>query len=91
VFPVAVLATETFDALGVDFETVGFGPDAATESHGRSHVKDIDGDGEMDLLLQFNTPETGIQCGDTGATLTGETFAGEPVTDADSINTVHCP
>ncbi len=89
-FPVAVLATETFDALGVDFETVGFGPDAATESHGRSHVKDIDGDGDMDLLLHFNTPETGIQCGDTGATLTGETYDGQAFAGTDSIKTVKC-
>jgi hypothetical protein len=89
--PVAILTTDTFYALGVDFETVGFGHGAATEFHGCSHVKDVDGDGDMDLLLHFNTQDTGIQCGDTSATLTGETFGGEPITFIDSINTVNCP
>ena len=89
--PVAILTTEDFYALDVDFETVRFGPNTAIESHGRAHVKDVDGDGDSDLLLHFNTQETGIACGDTGATLTGETFGGDPVNGTDAINTVNCP
>jgi len=88
--PVAILTTDTFDATQVDPLSVAFGPDGASESHGRSHVKDIDDDGDADLILHFNTQETGIQCGDTEATLTGETFGGEPITGTDSITTVHC-
>jgi len=88
--PVAILGTDTFDATQVEWETVLFGPDGATESHGRAHVKDADGDGDKDLLLHFNTQETGIQCGDTEATLTGETFGGEFITGSDSIVTVTC-
>jgi hypothetical protein len=87
---VAILGTEDFDALDVNFETVEFGLDGATESHGRAHVKDVDGDGYMDLLLHFDTQDTGIACGDTEATLTGETFGGEPISGSDSIVTVKC-
>jgi hypothetical protein len=89
--PVAILTTEEFDAQLVDPMTVRFGPGEASESHQSWHVKDVDEDGDLDLLLHFKTQETGIQCGDTEATLTGATFEGEAITGSDSINTVHCP
>jgi hypothetical protein len=88
--PVAILTAEAFDATQVDWETVLFGPGGATESHGRAHVKDVDDDGDMDLVLHFNTQDTGIQCGDMKATLTGETFDGQPIIGSDAINTVRC-
>ena len=88
---VAVPTTETFDATQIDVSTVEFGPSSATESHGRAHIKDIDQDGDADLVLHFNTQETGIACGDTEATLTGETFSGLAVVGIDSIVTVNCP
>jgi len=88
--PVAIFTTDTFIASQVDWATVLFGPAEATESHGRAHVEDVDGDGDIDLLLHFNTQETGIACDDTEATLTGETFGGEPIFGTDSIVTVNC-
>jgi hypothetical protein len=88
--PVAVLTTDAFDAVQVDWETAVFGPDVATESHGRSHVEDVDGDGDMDIVLHFNIQETGIACGDTEATLTGETFSGETFSGSDAVRIVKC-
>ena len=89
--PVAILTTGNFDAQLVDPSTVQFGPGAATESHRRWHVKDVDEDGDLDLLFHFNTQETGIACGDREATLTGETYDGQVITGSDSIKTVKCP
>ena len=89
--PVAILYTDTFDATQVDWETVVFGPEGATEFHGRAHIKDVDEDGDMDLLLHFNSRDTGIACGDTEATLTGETFDGQAITGTDAINAANCP
>lgn len=90
VIPVAILTTESFDATMVDPLTVEFGPDGAFEAHGRGHIKDVDGDSDLDLVLHFAVQETGISCGDTSASLTGETFGGEAIEGSDSIKTVGC-
>jgi hypothetical protein len=90
VIPVAILTTNTFDATTVDPLSVQFGPDGATEAHGRGHIEDANGDGRLDLVLHFNTKETGIQCGDTSASLTGKTFNGQAIEGSDSIKTVGC-
>ncbi len=91
IIPVAILTTNSFDATQLDFETVVFGPNAATESHGRAHVTDIDEDGDVDLILHFDTQDAGIQCGETEATLIGETFDGQAITGFDAVRTVPCP
>jgi len=88
--PVAVLTTDSFDATQVDWKTVRFGPGNAVETHERSHVVDVDGDGQMDTVLHFKTYDSGIRCGDTLATLTGETFIGEALIGTDAISTVKC-
>jgi len=87
---VAILTTEDFDALQVDPMTVQFGPAGAVDSHRRAHAKDVDDDGDIDLLFHFRTPETGIQCGDTEAVLMGETWDGASIRGTDSVNTVGC-
>jgi hypothetical protein len=90
VVPVAILTTEDFDATTVDPLSVEFGPAGAVESHGRGHIEDFDGDGDFDLMLHFRTQETGIQCGDTAASLTGATFEGQALEGSDSIETKGC-
>lgn len=93
---VAILTAASFDALDVFYAleadplSIKFGPDEATEFHGRGHVKDVDEDGDLDLLLHFDTQDTGIACGDIDATLTGMTFGGEAVAGTDTIVTVNC-
>ena len=57
---------------------------------GGVNIEDADGDGDLDLILHFKTQETGIQCGDTSAFLTGETFDGQAVEGSDSIKTAGC-
>jgi hypothetical protein len=88
--PVAVLTTQDFDASQLDLSTITFGPNAALESHERAHIEDVDLDGLMDMVLHFNTQDTGIACGDTEATLTGETYDGRAISGTDSIVTVNC-
>jgi len=73
----------------VDIPTVEFGPDGAKAI--RHKVKDINKDGVGDLLLRFKIRKMGIACGDTEATLTGSTYAGQMIEGSDAIKTIGCP
>jgi hypothetical protein len=47
-----------------------------------------DGDGDVDLLLHFKTPELDLAEGSTETTLTGETWVGQPIEGTDMVNIV---
>ena len=86
----AILTTDSFDATTVDPTTVLFGSTGTESAPVHSALEDVNGDGDNDLILHFNTQATGIQCGDTSASLTGETFSGQEIQGSDSIKTVGC-
>jgi polyhydroxybutyrate depolymerase len=86
VISVAIMTTEDFDATEVDAETARFGPDLAGPV--RYSFEDVDYDGDLDMVLKFQTQETGIQAGDTSATLTGVSFVDWAFSGSDAIVTV---
>ncbi|MDO8444709.1 MAG: SBBP repeat-containing protein [Deltaproteobacteria bacterium] len=88
VIPVSILSTSDFDARNIDPLTVKFGPAGATEAHGMGHIEDVNADGLLDIILHFNTAETGIQEGETSASLTGKTLDGKNIIGSDSIRIV---
>lgn len=88
--PVAILTTGTFDANTVDPTTVLFGRTGTEAVSVHAALEDVNGDGKLDLVLHFNTQTTGIQCGDTSASLTGKTTSGTAIEGSDSIRTVGC-
>lgn len=88
--PVAILTTDTFDATTVDPTTVRFGATGTEAEPVQSAPEDVDGDGDTDMIFHINTQDTGIECGDTSASLTGETFDGQAIVGSDTINTVGC-
>jgi concanavalin A-like lectin/glucanase superfamily protein len=88
--PVAILTTNAFDATTVDPTTVRFGQTGTEAAPVQSALEDVDGDGDTDMILHFNTQDTGIVCGDTSASLTGETFGGQAIQGTDAIKTVAC-
>ncbi len=89
VIPVAVLGSVNFDATQVDFSTAEFGPGKASPIRD-GDVEDVNDDDIFDMVFHFNTQETGITCGDTDATLSGETFGGDAFTGTDSVKTAGC-
>jgi len=94
VIPVAVLTTSDFDATTVDPSTVCFGDAEApaerdcSEKDGRGHLEDADADGDQDMVLHYETPQTGIDPGDTEACLTGETLDGTAMEGCDAVRIV---
>jgi hypothetical protein len=90
VIPVAILTTETFDATAVDPSTVFFGSTGTETAPVHFAWEDVDGDGDIDLILHFKTQATRIQCGDRSASITGKTYSGQMIQGADSVKTVGC-
>jgi hypothetical protein len=93
---VAILTTgpsdnvPTFDATTVDPATVHFGSTGNEDMPVSTALKDIDKDGDIDMILHFKNQSTGIKCGNTSATLTGSTFDDQTNKGTDSIKTIGC-
>jgi hypothetical protein len=88
---VAILSVDDFDAPNqIDPSTLKFGPRQAN-IWGSPRARDMDGDGDDDLLVKFLTQQTGIPCGDTQANLSGRTLDLTSISGSDAINTFNCP
>ena len=91
-FEVAILSVgEFFDAPNVvDPLTLKLGPRQAN-IWSTPRVRDVDGDGDDDLVVKFLMQQTGIACGDSHASLSGRTFEFRSISGSDVINTFNCP
>ena len=84
--PVAILTADTFDATTVDPETIRCGPGEASPVH--HAFEDVDYDGDIDMIVHFNTQELGLTEGTTMIMLSGETNQGVYFEGFDSIEIV---
>ncbi len=89
VIPVALLSTDSFDAMMVDPETVKFGTNGMQTIPAHYGMEDINEDGMVDYIFHFRTQQTGIDCDTESAGLTGST-AGGSFEGFDSVRPVAC-
>lgn len=91
-FEVAILSEgELFDAPAlVDPLTLKLGPREAN-IWGDAKIRDVDHDGDDDLLVKFLSNQTGIACGDTHVLMIGRTFDSQPIDGVDAVDTYKCP
>jgi hypothetical protein len=86
VLPVALLGSETFDVMDVDPDSLALGVNAAPAV--AMEYADANGDGWIDLVAHYHTPETGTAYGDTSICLTGAMMDGIELAGCDTIRTV---
>jgi len=90
VIRVAILSTTSFDATTVEPATVRFGATGTEATAVHWSLQDVDENGQVDVVLYFKIQDTGIQCGETEASVTGKTVNGVTLAGADSVRTVPC-
>jgi hypothetical protein len=87
---VAIFSVNGFDATTVDANTVRFGATGTEAAPVHVALRDLDGEGQRDLVLRFQIQDTGIRCGDTSAHLTAQTSQGLSIIGSSPIKTVQC-
>jgi hypothetical protein len=100
---VALLGSPGFDVTTIDAESLRFGPAGARPAAepactpggaGPDDVRyllpDINRDGHDDVIVSFVLAETGIACGDTSASVRGETRAPRGFSGTDAVTPVGC-
>jgi len=84
VVPVAIITSPEFDASSVDPDTVSFA--GAQSVHWA--LKDVDKDGDLDMILHFRTQELNLSETSLEAELTGETTGSISIIGTDSVNII---
>jgi hypothetical protein len=93
--PVAILTTSeadgaSFDANRVNPATVRFGEHGIEAAAARHVRRDVDNDGDTDLLLFFEIQKTQVECGTISGMVTALTHNGRLIRGSDSINARPC-
>jgi hypothetical protein len=89
VVSVAILSSSDLDAATVDPATLRFGPNQTGVKSVR-RLRDVNGDKLRDLVVQFRISESGVRCGDSTVSVSGQTVQGTFFEGSDSIGTVGC-
>lgn len=85
VLPVALLSSAALNATKIDASTLRLGPGEAKAEPPFVHAEDVNGDGLVDLMLQFPTQEIGLATGMTTLCMTGTLPDGRAFQACDSI------
>ena len=87
---VAVLSDYGFDASTLDIGPVRFGATGTEAAPVHVAHRDVNRDGQRDLVLRFQIQELGVECGATSLSLTGQLVDGQPIIGSAPITTTGC-
>jgi VCBS repeat-containing protein len=90
---VALLSSSDFDARNVDVNSLRFGRTGREDSLSRQwsgtpryKLEDVNGDGRLDLVAEFDVADTGFRAGDTTGILTGKMRDGTAFSAEDRVS-----
>jgi len=78
-----------FDPGYVDLKSIQLGPNKA-KPQPKTILRDLDGDGDEDLVLRFRVLDLGLSCNDASVEILGTTIQGAPFTAKAAIRTSRC-
>lgn len=87
---VAILSENRFQATTVDPKLVRFGATGIEAAPVHVASRDVNRDGQRDLVLRFQIQELGVECGATSVTLIGQLLDGQSVIGSAPITTTGC-
>jgi hypothetical protein len=87
---VAILSENGFDATTVDSNLVRVGATGTEAAPVHVTGRDVNRDGQRDVVLRFEIQNLGIDCGATSLTLTGQILDGQSIIGSAPITTTGC-
>jgi hypothetical protein len=87
---VAIISENGFDAGTVDSGPVRFGASGIEAAPVNVAHRDVNRDGQRDLVLRFQIQDLGVACGATSLTLIGQLLDGQPIIGSAPIATTGC-
>jgi len=87
--PVAILSSPTFDATQVNPASLLLG-EASYDPTPPPEISNVDGLHGNDQTVKFFVGEIGIECNDTELSLSGTTYAGDPIAGSGPIDASDC-
>jgi hypothetical protein len=86
-----VFGSPGLDTFQIDVATLRLGVTGLEAApHKNSSYQDVNLDGDMDLVLNFRIPDTGITCTTNQLLMTGQMLNGLPLTGSDIVTPVGC-
>jgi hypothetical protein len=89
--PVAVFGGPGFDPYQIDVASLRLGVtgvEAAPQQN--NSFLDVNFDGDVDLVVKFRIPDTGMTCSTSQLVLTGQVLNGQALAGSDSVMPVGC-
>jgi hypothetical protein len=89
--PVVVFGSPGLDVYQIDVAGLRLGVTGVEAApHKNYSFQDVNSDGEMDLVLRFRIPATGMSCTTSQLLMTGALLSGQALAGGDSVTPVGC-